>query len=99
MMIDWNKIDYNKELNIELIEGENVITLTVKLISYEWSPQRQPTIADIKIVKTDDKRFISGDILRLPIITRDIEESFMISCPRPIKPSNYIKFKARVVLN
>jgi hypothetical protein len=98
-MIDWNKIDYNKELNIELIEGENVVTLTATLIDYEWSPHRVPAIANIKILKTDDKRFNTGDVIKLPIITKDVDEPFMVLCPRPIKPSNQLRLKAKVVLN
>lgn len=98
-MIDWNKIEYNKELNIELIEGENIVNLTAILKEYEWSPHRVPALADIKILKTDDDRFKEGDVIRLPIITKDIEENFLVSCPRPIKPSNYLKLKARIILN
>lgn len=98
-MIDWNKIDYNKELNIELIEGENIITITATLEEYEWSLSRVPALADIKILKTDDKRFNSGDVLRLPIITKDIVEPFIVSCPRPGKPSNELRLKAKIVLN
>jgi hypothetical protein len=98
-MIDWNKIDYNKELNIELIEGENVVTLTATLKEYEWSPHRVPAIADVKIIKADDDRFNPGDVLRLPIITKDIEEPFLVSCPRPYKPSNQLRLKAKIILN
>lgn len=98
-MIDWNKIDYNKELNIELIEGENVVTLTVTLKEYEWSPHRVPALADIKILKTDDDRFKEGDIIRLPIITKDEIEPFIVFCPRHKKPSNEIRLKAKIVLN
>lgn len=98
-MIDWNKIEYNKELNIELIEGENIINLTAILKEYEWSPHRVPALADIKILKTDDDRFKEGDVIRLPIITKDIEENFLVSCPRPIKPSNQLRLKAKIILN
>jgi len=98
-MIDWNKIDYNKELNIELIEGENVVTLTATLVDYEWSPSRIPAIANVKILKTDDKRFKIGDVIKLPIITKDVVEPFMVLCPRPIKPSNQLRLKAKIVLN
>jgi len=98
-MIDWNKIDYNKELNIELIEGENVVTITATLAEYEWSPHRVPAIADIKILKTNDERFIPGDILRFPIITKDVSEPFLVSCPRPGKPCNELRLKAKIVLN
>jgi hypothetical protein len=98
-MIDWNKIDYNKELNIELIEGDNVVNLTATLKEYEWSPSRVPAIADIKILKADDIRFNPGDVIRLPIITKDIEEPFLVSCPRPGKPTNQLRLKARIVLN
>lgn len=98
-MIDWNKIDYNKELNIELIEGEIISKLIGKLVDYEWSPSRVPVIANIKIIKTDDKRFNSGDILRLPIITKDTDEPFIVFCPRPIKPSNQLRLSAKIILS
>ena len=91
-MIDWNKIDYNKELNIELIEGKNVVTLTAALVDYEWSPHRVPAIANVKILNT-------GDVIKLPIITKDIDEPFIVLCPRPIKPCNQLRLKAKVVLN
>ena len=86
-------------MNIELIEGKNVVTLTAALVDYEWSPHRVPAIANVKILKTDDKRFNTGDVIKLPIITKDIDEPFSVWCPRPIKPCNQLRLKAKVVLN
>ena len=100
-MIDWNTISVNQELSINIIENGRTYKLKGKLVQYEWSLHRIPVLANIQVIESDDIKLLYGDIIRLPMITNCEENSFLVSCPRPLqkKPANQIKIKARIILN
>jgi hypothetical protein len=99
-MIDWNTVDINKELSLQIIEDDKSYHIKAVLVEYEWALNRKPEIADIKVLHSDDSKLNKGDVIRLPIITNnEEEESYLVFAPTLLHPAKEIKLKAKIILN
>jgi hypothetical protein len=95
-MINWNDIKINQELNITLVEDNMIYKVKGILLEYEWGVHRKPIIANLQVISTTDPKLKKGDIMRLPIITRDNEESFLVFNPSKLNPNHELHMKAKV---
>ena len=71
-MIDWNKYKPGQKFELKIVEGDNTYLIKTNLDEYEWAPNRTPLLAIISILEnSEDGKLLSGDIIKLPIITDD----------------------------
>ena len=88
-MINWDNYKIGDTLNL-MIKCDDVETnLSVKIIEFEWFPHpRKPIIADVEIIDTEiNEQWDNGNIMRLPLITKDDEFKFLVKCPSPMQPN------------
>lgn len=97
--IEWEGMKHNQDLSITVIEEEKKYTLTVKIIEIEWTPNRLPFIADLKVIETDDaERWYKGMVLRLPIHTSE-KMKFLVKAPKPCQPNRELSREAQIIIN
>ena len=97
--IEWEGMKHNQYLSITVIEEEKKYILTVKIIEIEWSPNRLPFIADLKVIETDDaERWYKGMVLRLPIHTSE-KMKFLVKAPKPCQPNRELSREAQIIIN
>jgi hypothetical protein len=97
-MINWEEYKFNEEHNVQIVDGENTFTLKVKMIEYEWSLHREPYIADLKVIETNDETMYPLDsIMRLPIKTQD-NVNFLLFAPIDMAPAREFKRKGNITL-
>jgi hypothetical protein len=97
--IEWEGMKHNQDLSITVIEEEKKYILTVKIIEIEWTPNRLPFIADLKVIETDDaERWYKGMVLRLPIHTSE-KMKFLVKAPKPCQPNRELSREAQIIIN
>jgi len=97
-MINWEEYNLNEEHNVQIIDEEQTFTLKVKLIEYEWSLHREPYLADLKVLETNDETMYPLDsIMRLPIKTKD-NVNFLLFSPIDMAPAREFKRKGNITL-
>jgi len=71
-MIDWNKYNPGQKFELKIVEEGKTYVVKTNLDEYEWAPNRTPLLAIISILEnSEDGKLLSGDIIKLPIITDD----------------------------
>ena len=88
-MIDWNNIKQNTNINIIIIENNIQYNIVAELLDYDWSPHREPLLANIIIKETNEQFCNVGDILKLPIITKPNIQCILLA-PKYMMPNNQI---------
>ena len=97
--IEWEEIKQNQDLSITVIEEGKEYLLTVKIVEIEWSPNRLPFIADLKIIQSDDaERWYEGMVLRLPIHTSE-KLTFLVKAPKKYQPNRQVTREAQIIIN
>jgi hypothetical protein len=97
--IEWEEMKHNQNLSITVIEEDKKYALTVKIIEIEWTPNRLPFIADLKVIQTDDaERWYEGMVLRLPIHTSE-KMKFLVKAPKPCQPNRQLSREAQIIIN
>jgi hypothetical protein len=98
-MIDWSNIKFNETLSMTIVDENITYDLKVKLIEYEYSLHRHPSIADVKIIEsTDIEVYPISSIMRLPIETKDSID-FLLFAPIHMDRARELKRKGLIILN
>jgi len=80
-MIDWNKYKPGQKFELKIVEGDNTYLIKTNLDEYEWAPNRTPLLAIISVLENSmDGKLLTGDIIKLPIITDDQSEHPILIC-------------------
>ncbi len=89
-MINWDNYRIGDVLNLIIKCDDEETKLSVEIIEFEWFPHpRKPIIADVEVIQTDDnKQWSVGNVMRLPLITKDDEFKFLVKCPTPMHPND-----------
>ena len=97
-MINWENYKFNEEHNVQIIDEDQTFTLKVKLIEYEWSLHREPYLADLKVLETNEETMYPLDsIMRLPIKTKD-NVNFLLFSPIDMASAREFKRKGNITL-
>ena len=97
-MINWEEYDFNDEQEVQIVDGDKTFTLKVKLIEYEWSLHREPYLADLKVIETNNEKIYPLEsIMRLPIKTKD-NVNFLLFAPIDMAPTREFKRKGLISL-
>ena len=97
-MINWEDYKFNDEHKVQITDEEQIFTLKVKLVEYEWSLHREPYIADLKIIETNNEEVYPVDsIMRLPIETKETV-NFLLFAPCSMSPNRELKRKGNITL-
>jgi hypothetical protein len=97
-MINWEEYNFNEEHNLQIVDDNETFTLKVKMIEYEWSLHREPYLADLKVIETNNEEIYPLDsIMRLPIKTKD-NVNFLLFAPCDMAPAREFKRKGNITL-
>jgi len=98
IMINWEDYKFNQEHNVQIIDEKETFTLKVKMIEYEWSLHREPYLADLKVIATNNELIYPLEsIMRLPIKTKD-NVNFLLFAPIDMAPAREFKRKGLISL-
>ena len=97
-MINWEDYKFNDEHNVQIIDENETFTLKIKMIEYEWSLNRKPYLADLKVIATTNEEIYPLDsIMRLPINTEE-KINFLLFAPIDKAPAREFKRKGLISL-
>lgn len=97
-MINWQDYKFNQEHDVQIIDEEEIFTLRVKMIEYEWSIHREPYLADLQVIETNNELIYPLEsIMRLPIRTQD-NVNFLLFAPIDKAPAREFKRKGLISL-
>lgn len=99
-MIDWNQFEFNKELDIFIIDEDNVrYDLIVEIVEYEYNLHRHPQLVNLKINKTSNEEIYPiNSIMRLPIQS-EVKVNFLLFAPCDKNPNRELTRKGKLYLN
>jgi hypothetical protein len=98
-MINWEEYKFNEEHNLEIMDGDRIFELKVKITEYEWSLHRKPMLADVQIVESSDlEMYPLNSIMRLPMVTEDFV-NFLLFAPIHMSPAREFKRKGYITLS
>jgi hypothetical protein len=97
-MINWEDYKFNDEHNVQIIDENETFILKIKMIEYEWSLNRKPYLADLKVIETTNETIYPLDsIMRLPINTEE-KVDFLLFAPIDMAPAREFKRKGLISL-
>jgi len=97
-MINWEEVKFNQEFCIKIVDEDKQFDLKGMLVEYEWTLHREPHIADVKVIESNDEEIYPLDsIMRLPIETKEYV-NFLLFAPCDKSPAREFKRKGNITL-
>jgi len=98
-MINWNDIEFNKQLSVTILDNNIKYYLKIVLVEYEYSLHRHPMIAHLNVIESNNiEEYPINSIMRLPIETKD-EINFLLFTPTDKLPNRELNRKGILILN
>ena len=98
-MVDWDDYQFNKELDIFIIDKDNVkYDLIVEIVEYEYNLHRHKQLVDLKIISSSDyKIYPINSIMRLPIKS-ETDVNFLLFAPCDKNPNRELTRKGKLYI-